>query len=519
MDVDHVDGTLGVHACRRRRPSDASATACIVVRAEPDWVADGALFTYESETTGPPTPIDCPPPTAGLMTTAREVPRQGSTGGVAADATDDADDTRAAAARPPRSARPPLDLMKFITSIGSPIALATALLFYFGWVRSEEQARAFGADASVFAMSTQDYVLRSVNVLFFPLILMFLVVLLLLRLDRRLRAGPDAPPWLRDRRPAAAAVLAGVPAAGLRPLRGCGQVRRRTRCRCGWRCPWSLRPTAPSCGGVPPVTAAASRVTVGILVALVTVILFWQTERLASLGGEALAEDIKDNLGDRLTRVELFSVTNLHLDGPGVTTERSRAVEGEYGYRYSGLYLLQRSGDKYFLLTDGWDEDAGAARGPSRQLRHPRGVRSLIGPPRKVARAVCAKAFTPWFTRASLETRPGPRRTGTIVRTCEQGARSSRSPHGTQVVQRCGRRSPESSALAVGHDASPRRLERPFVPPRRGVPMRPAPPDRYQPAQNRDRHPKSPAPRGAGARGFPSPSIHRTGGCADPPQE
>ena len=105
-----------------------------------------------------------------------------------------------------------------------------------------------------------------------------------------------------------------------------------------------------------------SRVAVGILVALVTVILFWQTERLASLGGEALADDIKDNLGDRLTRVELFSVTNLHLDGPGVTTERigvAEGVEGEYGYRYSGLYLLQRSGDKYFLLTDGWDEDQG----------------------------------------------------------------------------------------------------------------------------------------------------------------
>ena len=129
------------------------------------------------------------------MTTARGLPRQGSTGGVSARRR--ADDVRAGApAAPVEESRPPLDLMKFITSIGSPIALATALLFYFGWVRSEEQARAFGADASVFAMSTQDYVLRSVNVLFFPLILMFLVGLLLLRLDRRLRAGPDAPRWL-----------------------------------------------------------------------------------------------------------------------------------------------------------------------------------------------------------------------------------------------------------------------------------------------------------------------------------
>ncbi len=252
--------------------------------------------------------------------------------------------------------------MKFITSIGSPVALATALLFYFGWVRSEEQARAFGADASVFAMSTQDYVLRSVNVLFFPLILMFLIVLLLLRLDRRLRAGPDAPAWLES-----AGRLLQLSWLVFLPL---GFVLYAVAGRTGdvslplWV---ALSVVAPAYGTVLRRRATAergrtSRVAVGILVALVTVILFWQTERLASLGGEALAQDIKENLGDRLTRVELFSVTNLHLDGPGVTTERlgvAEGVEGEYGYRYSGLYLLQRSGDKYFLLTDGWDQDRG----------------------------------------------------------------------------------------------------------------------------------------------------------------
>ena len=292
------------------------------------------------------------------MTTAREVPRQGSTGDVSPGP---ADDTRPAAA-PQEETRPPLDLMKFVTSIGSPIALATALLFYFGWVRSEEQARAFGADASVFAMSTQDYVLRSVNVLFFPLILMFLVALLLLRLDRRLRAGPDGPPWLDT-----AGRLLQLSWLVFLPL---GFVLYAVAGRSGdvslplWV---ALSVVAPAYGGVlrrraAGVRGGTSRVAVGILVALVTVILFWQTERLASLGGEALADRIKENIGARLTRVELFSVTNLHLDGPGVTTERlgvSEGVDGEYGYRYSGLYLLQRSGDKYFMLNDGWDEGRG----------------------------------------------------------------------------------------------------------------------------------------------------------------
>jgi hypothetical protein len=294
------------------------------------------------------------------MTTARGLPRQGSTGEASpSQAAPGAVDEARAPAAPVEESRPPLDLMKFITSIGSPIALATALLFYFGWVRSEEQARAFGADASVFAMSTQDYVLRSVNVLFFPLILMLLVGLLLLRLDRALRAGPDAPRWLET-----AGRVLQLSWLVFLPL---GFVLYAVAGRAGdvtlplWV---ALSIVAPAYGAVLRRRATGdrpriSRVAVGIIAALVTVILFWQTERLASLGGEALADDIKTNLGERLTRVELFSVTNLHLEGPGVTTSRIGAVEGEFRYRYSGLYLLQRSGEKYFLLTDGWAQNEG----------------------------------------------------------------------------------------------------------------------------------------------------------------
>ena len=271
---------------------------------------------------------------------------------------------------PPQTAPPPTrpqpderrspDLMTVLTSIGSPLALATALLFYFGWVRSEEQASAFGADASVFAMSTQDYVLRSVNILFFPVILLLLVSLLALRLDRRLRThGP--PPPLGAAPVGRAAVLVGVvPAAGLPARRG--------------RRP-SGRRAAPVLGDVGDPRPglrhdAASRRADGdprrfsfrataLLMALVTVCLFWQTERLASLGGEVLAQDVKDNLADRLHPVELFSAKDLSITGPGVTATAVGRADAAYRYRYSGLYLLQRSGGKYFLLTAGWDQDEG----------------------------------------------------------------------------------------------------------------------------------------------------------------
>ena len=213
--------------------------------------------------------------------------------------------------------RPPPDLMTVVTSIGSPIALATALLFYFGWVRSEEQAQAFGADASVFAMSTNDYLLRSVNILFFPVMLLLLAGLLAIRVDRRLRNGDEAHPRVGTSRDPAAVLLGVLPARRHRPPRGHRAVRRGDAAVLGdagrprsdvRRCPAPVGQR----GGRP-----APFGVVVCLVALVVVCLFWQTERLASLGGEALAEDIKDHLDDRLAQVEVFSAKDLQIDGPG----------------------------------------------------------------------------------------------------------------------------------------------------------------------------------------------------------
>jgi hypothetical protein len=62
--LERIDGSLEF-TMPEAPPSDASATVCIVVRADPDWVADGTVFTYESENTGPPTTFDCPPPGEG----------------------------------------------------------------------------------------------------------------------------------------------------------------------------------------------------------------------------------------------------------------------------------------------------------------------------------------------------------------------------------------------------------------------------------------------------------------------
>jgi hypothetical protein len=59
-DVTHVSGALEF-TMPDAPPAGASSIACIVVRAAPDWSADGAMFTYESADAGSPTALACPP--------------------------------------------------------------------------------------------------------------------------------------------------------------------------------------------------------------------------------------------------------------------------------------------------------------------------------------------------------------------------------------------------------------------------------------------------------------------------
>jgi hypothetical protein len=58
-NITRVPGALEFTMPEAPSP-DASSIACIVVRAAPDWSADGAMFTYESAQAGPATAFACP---------------------------------------------------------------------------------------------------------------------------------------------------------------------------------------------------------------------------------------------------------------------------------------------------------------------------------------------------------------------------------------------------------------------------------------------------------------------------
>jgi hypothetical protein len=61
-------------------------------------------------------------------------------------------------------------LLTIVGTITSQTVLITALLYYFGWARTQASLAYFGLDTSLIAYSTPDYVLRSINVAFRPFI-------------------------------------------------------------------------------------------------------------------------------------------------------------------------------------------------------------------------------------------------------------------------------------------------------------------------------------------------------------
>jgi hypothetical protein len=100
---------------------------------------------------------------------------------------------------------------KFLGSVVAPTTLLTALLFYFGWLHAYWFFRSLGVHSTVLDLSTRDYVQRSVDSLFVPIVVMAAVAVPALwghaRLHRRVRDEPP-PHWLP-------ALLAGLGTLGL----------------------------------------------------------------------------------------------------------------------------------------------------------------------------------------------------------------------------------------------------------------------------------------------------------------
>jgi hypothetical protein len=237
-----------------------------------------------------------------------------------------------------------------VGAILGPATLVTALAYYFGWRREREFAGYFGIDPSVLGFSSSDYVLRSVDALFVPALLLLLVALGLIcatMFSSRLLAHP------------ATTMLLGLVAAiafvvGIAQLAGHQIFGSRADLQ-------ALSLAAASCLAV--IALARTRPDQRLLVAassaaaaVVLVSLFWATAEYASIRGRSQAEQLAGDLAVNPS-VTIFSKQNLNIDPtaegsgdqlcPPVYASRSR--NGDYPYRYTGFTLLVRSGGKYFV--------------------------------------------------------------------------------------------------------------------------------------------------------------------------
>jgi hypothetical protein len=249
-----------------------------------------------------------------------------------------------------------------------PVTLITGLLFYFGWVRVDEQARALHQRDVVFSYSTADYVLRSVDSLFFPLLLLAATAIAMLivhqQVQRSLADGTakwaGVAGWIvagvgvamlafgiayaaglfnRTIRPQAVFPdVAGPLAIGLGAilLAYGGWLRAQTRPQSAHSTPWWQR------------VAAA-----GAIGAIIALTLFWAVGNYARVRGDELAAYVQDTYRT-FPAITVFASKDLSLQDDA----RGSANTGpdvQYPYRYECLRLLDHVGGIWYLLPEDWD--------------------------------------------------------------------------------------------------------------------------------------------------------------------
>jgi hypothetical protein len=234
----------------------------------------------------------------------------------------------------------------------------TALAYYFGWARAQAFLRYFGLDTSTVDFSTTDYVLRSVSAAYWPLMVLGTVVVLALALHPRIRTALERAGSRRGRYlDVAAAVGVGMLSLAVAGLYNV------------WVFPRSI-PVVPLLltAGIAVVGYSwflrwpgASRQATDVLrkaqlVALAGLIaggLFWTCGSYATTVGETVAREYAEDLPYE-AEVLVFSAQRLGLKGPGVQVDPIGDEASVHRFRYTGLRLLLRSGDRYFLLGKDW---------------------------------------------------------------------------------------------------------------------------------------------------------------------
>ncbi len=255
------------------------------------------------------------------------------------------------------------DIGPLVVSTGA----ITALLYYFGYVRERALFSYFGIDLGVLEFTSNDYVLRSSQAIFFPLATGLLLGVLAL-------FGHQAfMTWTHHRTPkhwrtgwillaALSVCLLAVGVAGLY-IRWQHVGPRASSLALGTGACLLYYATWMAMQDVELPDSLSRALTDSVwprrilLGALALTAAFWWTANVAVQNGQATAVAIQKNLGGRQEAVVL-STEPLGDLGTGVYIEELTEEAG-YRFRYTGLRVLLHTGDQWVLLARGWTPENG----------------------------------------------------------------------------------------------------------------------------------------------------------------
>ena len=256
------------------------------------------------------------------------------------------------AEQPNDGAFPVKALLETLGAFAGASALLSALLLFFGWVRTRVLYVYFGVPVDILKFGTTDYVLRSADVFFKPVIwsilaLAGLVGLLVCAgfLDRR------TTKWslrllLRGALAAAAAVGviigAGGLAGGADPTFAAVSM-----CISGalivgqyvfYRRATDLRP--------PGIT-----IVIGLVLSIAA--MFWAVSIYANDIGKSLAQEVAAGWLPR-PAATVYSKTDLGIAGIQEPNSQRHAVTQSWPFTYSGYKVLAYANNRWFLIQQQW---------------------------------------------------------------------------------------------------------------------------------------------------------------------
>jgi hypothetical protein len=262
--------------------------------------------------------------------------------------------------------RPVLETIGFVIA---PTTFLTGLLFYFGRVYTTARLSYFGMDPSVAELSTQEYLLRSVQPMFVPLGVMAVIGLVLVWTHSMLVSWMQAGQHSRilTALPVGLGIsgiaLVAIGVAGLLgyPLFGIDLLITPVSLTFGTvGLSYAVYLRRRLHGGSSFQPRWASLASMMLVSVLVIVNVFWAMGEWALGLGRGRAQELAAQLAYRAPGVVVYSKQPLSIDpATGVTSERVEGNGSPYKVRYRRLRLFLHSNDRYFLVPTDWSPSTG----------------------------------------------------------------------------------------------------------------------------------------------------------------